>query len=820
MSSHLDDNVIPASRQREAPRKGMTWIGKGMKRIEDPRILTGKGRYVDDVSVQNMAHAAMVHSPHAHARIVSIDISKALEIPGVIGVFVGEDIARLTDPCPSFASPPVPQLCMAVGKVRHVGEVVAAVVADDRYIAEDAAELVDVTYDILPANVDMEEALAATGDALIHAESFDSNCPLDQSFAFGPVDEDFARASHIVRRRLRWPRSSAQAMETCGCIADFDQTANSYTIHCNTNFYNFIPWVLAGSLKVAPTQLKLLPVAIGGSFGSKVFTHKIIILTCALARAVGQPVKYIEDRLAHFLNSDSHGSDRLYDAELAFDDAGKMLSLRFHVLDDYGAYLQFGVGTHGNAMAQVTGAYRIPSFGMRVQAVLTNKCQQGPYRGFGSEVTNWVIERLVDAAAEELKIDRVELRLRNMIQPDEFPYMLPTGNIYDSGNFQAVLAEAKRLIDWDSWESKIATMRAQGKYVGMGITTCMERSVYSPTEWWSLNKIETPGFTLSSTPEGVSVRIDGSGKLFVQLNSPFIGNSPETVTTQILCEQFDVQPGDIQIAYSDSQSGFNGIGPQGSRFTAMIAGALVSASIKLKARLMTFAAHHLQRKADDLELKDGHIVSKENPAAKVSIGEIALLANFFRLNFPDHPDYDSGLEVTAVYDHPLATLPHPERKHLGIFYPIVGHVCHIAVVEVDVDTGQTHILDYAAVHDNGTIVNPLTLAGQVLGGTCNGIGSTFYEEFIHDSAGQFVNPNFAEYGIPTANEMPANIKIGHVETPSPFTEYGVKGGGEGGRLAAPSALSSAVDDALKPFGVFVDRLPLPPARLYQIIHGA
>jgi CO/xanthine dehydrogenase Mo-binding subunit len=819
MTSHLDDNIIPQSRQREIPRAGLNWIGKGMKRLEDPRILTGKGKYIDDISLQNMAHAAMVHSPYAHARILSIDTSKALALPGVIGIFTGEDIAKYVDACPSFASPAVPQLCVAVGKVRHIGEVVCAIVADDRYIAEDAAELVEVEYEILPVNVDMEEALKATGDALIHPEAFDSNCPVDQKFSFGPVEEDFARATHIIKRRLRWPRSSAQAIETCGCISEFDENAGSYSVYSNTNFYSFIPWVLAGSLKVSPTQLKMMPVAIGGSFGSKVFTHKIIILTCALARATGQPVKYIEDRLAHFLNSDSHGSDRLYDAELALDDYGKMLSLRFTVLDDYGAYLQFGVGTHGNAMAQVTGAYTIGSFGMHVKAVLTNKCQQGPYRGFGSEVTNWVIERLTDAAAQELGYDPVDLRLRNMIQPDQFPYMLPTGNIYDSGNFQAVLAEAKKLIDWDEWATKLPELRARGKYVGIGVATCMERSVYSPTEWWSLNKLETPGFTLSSTPEGILVRIDGSGKFFIQLNSPFIGNSPETVVAQVMCEQFDIQPGDVMISYADSQSGFNGVGPQGSRFTAMVTGACVSASIKLKEKLFRYAAHHLQRTQDDLELRGGMIVSKENPTASVSIGEIALMASFFRLNFPDDPAYDSGLEVTAVYDHPVSTLPHPERKHLGIFYPIVGHVCHIAVVEVDVETGKVTILDYSAVHDNGTIVNPLTLAGQVLGGTMNGIGSTLYEEFIHDESGQFVNPNFAEYGMPTAHEMPGNIKIGHIETPSPFTEYGVKGGGEGGRLAAPSALTSAIEDALKPFGVYIDQLPLPPAKIYKLIHG-
>ncbi|MEO1159378.1 MAG: molybdopterin cofactor-binding domain-containing protein, partial [Pseudomonadota bacterium] len=554
--------------------------------------------------------------------------------------------------------------------------------------------------------------------------------------------------------------------------------------------------------------------------GSKVFTHKIIILTGGLSRLAGVPVKYIEDRLEHFTNSDSHGSDRLYDAELAVTKEGTFKSLRFTVLDDYGAYLQFGVGTHGNAMAQVTGPYQIGSFGMRVIAVLTNKTQQGPYRGFGSEVTNWVMERMVDAAAEELDRDPLDLREQNMIQPDQFPYMIPTGNIYDSGNFQAVLAQAKEMFCLDDWREKASRLRAEGRCVGIGVATCMERSVYGPTEWWSLNNRETPGFTLTSTPEGITARFDPSGKLFITLNSPMVGNSPETVVTQILAERLTVAPGDIVINYSDSQSGFNGVGPQGSRFTAMIAGACVSASIKLEERLKRFAAHMLQRRPEDLELRGGMVAVQGSKDQEKSFAEIALTSSFFRLSFPDGEEFDSGLETTAVYDHPLSTDPDEDRKHLGIFYPIVGHICHIVAVEVDAGTGQVEMLDYAAVHDNGTIVNPRTLAGQVWGGTANGIGTTLSEQFCYDSAGQFTNPNFAEFAMPTANEMPRNFKLGHVETPSPYTEYGIKGGGEGGRLGAPSALTSAIEDALSGYGVRISELPVTPPILRGLIREA
>ncbi|MFK7944816.1 MAG: xanthine dehydrogenase family protein molybdopterin-binding subunit, partial [Paracoccaceae bacterium] len=716
--------------------------------------------------------------------------------------------------------PPVPQHAMSIGKVRHVGEVVAAVVAEDRYIAEDAAELVEVEWEVLPANVDIEAALEATGDAVLHPDDRESNRALDESFNFGPVDEHFEQADHIVKRRLRWNRSSAQAIETCGVVSHFDPFKGGYTIHANSNFYNFIPFVIGGSLRVSPGELRIVPVLAGGSFGSKVFTHKIIILTAGLSRLAGVPVKYIEDRLEHFTNSDSHGSDRLYDAELAVDNDGTFKSMRFTVLDDYGAYLQFGVGTHGNAMAQVTGPYRIESFGMRVIAVLTNKCQQGPYRGFGSEVTNWVMERMVDAAADELGLHPVKLREQNMIQPDAFPYMIPTGNIYDSGNFQKVLADAKGMFDYDGWCQKAEAMRAEGRCVGVGLATCMERSVYGPTEWWSLNNQETPGFTLTSTPEGITARLDPSGKLFVTLNSPMVGNSPETVVTQILAERLTVAPEDIVINYSDSQTGFNGVGPQGSRFTAMIAGACVSASIKLEERLKRFGAHMLQRRPEDVELRGGTVAVKGLKDQEKSFSEIALTSSFFRLSFPDGEEFDSGIETTAVYDHPLSTDPAEDRSHLGIFYPIVGHICHIVAVEVDPGTGNVEMLDYAAVHDNGTIVNPRTLAGQVWGGTANGIGTTLTEQFHYDADGQFTNPNFAEFAMPTANEMPRNFKLGHVETPSPYTEYGIKGGGEGGRLGAPSALTSAIEAALSGYGVKIATLPVTPPVLRGLIREA
>ena len=508
MSTTVKSAPIPPSRQREKPGQPLKWIGKNIKRVEDPRLLTGQGRYIDDIDLPNMLHAAVLRSTRAHARIKSIDVSAAAALKSVVKVLTGADVARATGPLPCFSNPTVEQRCVAVGRVRHVGEAVAVVVAESRYVAEDALDLIAVEYEDLPVMSDPEEAVKATGDGVLHPERGPTNVAMQRRFTFGPVEADFAGAARIVRRRLRWPRSGAQPLETVGAVAEYESGAGKFTVHMNSSMYNYVGWTMALSLGVPAHKINLVPVIAGGSFGSKLFTHKVCVLAASLARICGRPVKYIEDRIDNFTSCDNHGSDRIYDTELALDADNRMIGLRCKVLDDYGAYFQFGVGHHGNALSQIVGPYRIRSVDLDVTAVLTNKCQQGAYRGFGSEVSNFVIERMVDAAVDELGLDPVEFRRRNFIRPEDFPYKIPTGNLYDSGNYGAVLDEALRLLDYDGWRRKQAEYRKQGRYVGIGIATCQERSVFSATEFWMLN--EEAGFALTSSPEGVSVKIDAA----------------------------------------------------------------------------------------------------------------------------------------------------------------------------------------------------------------------------------------------------------------------------------------------------------------------
>ena len=807
----------PRGRQHERPDQRLKVIGTRMLRKEDPRFLIGRGRFVDDISLPNMAHAAVLRSPHAHARIRAIDKSAALALPGVVAVITGEDAAKETGPLPCFANPPVEQRCIAVGKVRHVGEPVALVVADTRYLAEDAIGLIKVDYDVLPAVSDMLDAIDLRGDAVLHPERGPDNVAEHRNYTFGPVEEAFAGAARVVKRRLRWARSGGQPIETAGAVANFDEGTGKFTIHVNGSMYNYIGFTIAAALKVASHQVNLVPVDAGGSFGSKLFLHKVPVLAALGARASGRPVKYIEDRIDNIAACDNHGSDRIYDAELAIDADQHMTALRYRVVDDYGAYFQYGLGTHGNGFSQTVGPYKIRAIGAEIYAVFTNKCQQGACRGFGSEVTNFMIERMVDAAVDELGLDPIAFRRANFIRPEEFPYQIPTGNLYDSGNYPGALDMALQMLDYDGWREKQQLARTQGRYVGIGVASCQEKGVFSATEFWMLNR--NPGFALTSSPESASVKIDPTGKAVISLHAPCWGNSPETVATMVLAEQLSMDPADISVTYSDSDHGLPGTGPGGSRYTVMVTGAVAGAAAIIKEKMKRVAGHMLEASPYDLEFRNGKIGVAGASGLEASISEVAMQAHFFRLSLPDDPGLTSGLDASYTYDHPLATLPKSDSD-FGIFYPIMGHMCHMPVVEVDVKTGQVSFLDYVAVHDCGTMINPMTVDGHVRGGTAQGIGTALLERFHYDADGQLLTTSFQDYAMPRVAEMPPSIRIGHLVTPSPYTEYGVKGAGEGGRMVAPPALAAAIEDALRPLGVRIDSLPVTPARLRALIREA
>jgi CO/xanthine dehydrogenase Mo-binding subunit len=600
-------------------------------------------------------------------------------------------------------------------------------------------------------------------------------------------------------------------MDTNGAIADYDRGTGVLTIYGNSMNFTYFLWLYAVTLKIPASKLRLVPVAAGGSFGSKFFMHKVPIFTSFLAMTAGCPVKYVEDRVTHITNNDHCGSDRHYDASLAFDDDGTFQAVRISCTDDYGAYLQFGTGTHGNALSQIVGPYRIQHVEYSLAAILTNKNQQGAYRGFGAEVSNWVIERLVDLAAQDLGVDRVEIRRRNLIEPDQFPYRTPTGNIYDSGNYQGVLEKVLAAVDYDHWVAERERARAEGRHVGIGVVASNERSVFSSTEFWFW--FDKPEFTPTSSPESASLQIDPTGNIVVTLHSQSLwGNSPETVVSQVVAEEFDVDPASITVTYADSQHALPGTGPGGSRYTVMVSGAVAGAAAELKDKIKRLVAHKLEVADDDLEFRDGAVGVRGVPDRQLTLAEIALSAYLFRLDLP--ADMESGLASQSTYDHPLTTLPNADRSDLGIFYPFVGHAWHIAVIEVDPETGTFEFLRYAAVHDAGTIVNPKTLNGQIIGGTVQGLGTALLEEYKYDDQGRLLNENFENYHLPSSMDVPV-MTVDHQETPSPYTPYGIKGAGEGGRMLSPAIMSAAIEDALSPYGVRVTSLPITAEQIVE-----
>jgi CO/xanthine dehydrogenase Mo-binding subunit len=798
-------------------RTDRKWIGKSIKRVEDPKLLRGLGKYVDDLTFPGMLHAVVLRSPHPHARIVSINAEAARNAPGVVAVLTGPEAAELFGSLPDSGPSPDKHVWRAIAadKVRYVGESVAVVAAESRYLAEDARDLIEVEYELLQPIVDPLKAAFDTSN-LVH-DALGTNIAYERKFVFGDVEKDFAEADIIIRDTFRWRRQAANPLDTSAAIGVYDPGTGEMNIHANSVSMTWVAFAAAAALGIASNKFNIQPYLAGGSFGAKQFCWRTILTAGMMSKLTGRPVKYVEDRNDHTFNGDHHGSDRYYEvAELGVMRDGTFRGYRINTVDDYGAYIQFGVASHGNALAQVTGPYTISSVEYQVRAVLTNKTQQGAYRGFGTDAGNWVLERLVDKAANVLNMDPAAIRRMNFIQPDQFPYFIPSGNMYDSGNYDPILDQALERFGYEAWREKQAKMRAEGHHVGIGLVTCNERSVYGATEFWFW--FDEPAVETTSTPEGVNLSVDPAGNVTVTLYSkPFEGNSPDTMASMFVAEEFGVDPYSVSVQHAGTKGSLPSAGPGGSRLTVMLSGAVSGASKKLKDKLRLIAAKDIEVSPDDLEWIDGGYQVRGDSSARRTLAELAGLAYFFKASLPE--GMESGLDASFVYDHPYLTMPKKDRSDLGVFYPCVGHACHIVAVEVDVETGQVTILDYAAVHDSGTLVNPRSYDGQILGGTAQGIATALAEEFAFDDGGNPITTTFWDYLMPTAMDVP-EMNIGHQETPSPITVNGVKGGGEAGRLMAPGALSAAIDDALRDYGVRVRELPATPERIIALIDEA
>ncbi len=767
------------------------WFGERVRRNEDPRLLAGKGTYVDDIQPPHLLYAAFVRSPHAHARILRIETARATALDGVVAVLTADDLPeRIRGPLPRLIPHPTlihhkTQVALARDFVHHVGEPIAMVVAESRYVAEDGMDLVEVEFEPLPAVVDLEEA-ARPGSPTVH-EDLDTNVAAQYTQRVGNVEDAFARAPHIFRERFVMDRGSSSPIETRGVVAVWDGRARQLTVWDSTQAPIRIRNFLSQLLNLPQNSVRVIAPDIGGGFGPKImmcYPEEILIPHAAMV--LGRPVKWIEDRREHFVAT-NHEREQIFDAQIAVDDEGRILGVRVVFLHDAGAYIAYGLIVPIVSSTTLPGPYKIANYHAEFRAVFTNKTQVSPYRGAGRPHGVFVMERLMDRVARELGIDRAEVRRRNFIQPHEFPYDLGglifqdnARLIYDSGNYPAVLAKVLEMIDYDGWPARQAAARRQGRTLGLGLAFYVEGTGIGPYE-------------------GCRVTVEPSGKVLAATSVGTQGQGHFTIFAQIVADALGVDVRDVAITTGDSGAFGWGTGTFASRGAVVAGNAVALAARAVREKTLTVAATLLEARPDDLELAGGRVFVRGAPARSVALGEVAVAANPLRGTIP--PEWEGpGLEASRYFAPPRGSF---------------ASGCHTAIIEIDRGTGALRIDRYVVVHDCGKIINPMILEGQIRGGVAQGIGGAFYEKLVYDENGQLLTQTFMDYLLPTLAEVP-QIEIGHVETPSPLNPLGVKGAGEAGVIPVPAVFASAIDDAL---GTRITEMPLSHARLLELLHG-
>jgi CO/xanthine dehydrogenase Mo-binding subunit len=780
----------------------MKWVGKPLPRREETRLVQGKGLFVDDNKIEGMLHLKLVRSPYAHAKIGRLHISAAEALPGVAGLLTGAEVASLIKPFPEIgpeAGQKIVDYPMAVGKARYQGEPVAAVVAASPMLAEDAAELVEVEYEPLAAVMDAE---AAIQDQTILHESAGTNRNWHGQFEYGHVDRALAQAAHLVHiDRLHFHRFSSTPLENNAVIAEWNLKEERIKFWTNNSFPAFAAQFLAPALGVRIDQMHMQSFDIGGGFGIKITNYPYMAI-CALAsrKLGGRPVKWTETRSEHMLAS-AHGNERTFlDTRVALDSRGVITAIESRHLDDCGAYPRYEpLGCI--IWAQVLpGAYRLRNMRIDFSQAVTNKCPVGPNRGYSRMQHLWFLERVLDICGHQLGIAGDVMRLRNYIQPGEFPYTTPNGCVYDSGNYPQMLKVAKKLIGWDRWKAQQKKARGQGRMLGLGIGTTLD----SGTNNFGQARIINPYAPYSGQSKAANVKVDMDGAVVVFLGSVPQGQGHETTAAQVVAEVLNIPPELVNVrpGFDSDLNVYTGhTGTYASQFAVTGLSAIHGAAEKLKAQLRRLAAFKLQAPEKDLECGVGSQGPEVRvPGTKHSIS-YAALANLVYVNNAELPQ--SFEEVTLncrhVYKAPF-TVPDLKRKYGNLTLTYAAQL-HIAVMEVLPETFQPKILAYAAVDDCGRTINPLIVEGQVHGATAHGIGAALMENCRYDKDGDMLASTFSDYTPVTALNMP-ELLYGHIETPSPFSYNGAKGMGEGG--AAPlHTICAALQDALYPRGVII-----------------
>ena len=770
-------------------------IGVRMKRAEDPRLLTGQALFVDDVNIPNMLHAAFLRSDYAHAYLRSVDVSKARAHPGVVAVFTAEDMGEDWQPGPPLVSPPSTvkgvtfhsrtQVPLAKGKVRHVGETIAVVIAESRYIAEDAVEDIVVDLDPLEVVSNIETALDP-GAPLVH-DDLSSNLAAHMIQSKGDYQAAKATADVVISRKIEIDRGAAAAMENRGIVADWDSKSQYLTVWDTTQAPIPIRNGLAARLGLSESQVRVIAPFIGGGFGPKMMMHypeEMLIPWVSIQ--LGRAIKWIEDRRENFYAT-TQERRQVHEAEMLLTREGKILGISHTFLHDSGAYDPYGLTIPLNTESHVMGAYAVPNYFGELTVVFTNKILTTPVRGAGRPQGIFIVERLLDLAAKELDMDPVEIRKLNFIPPDDFPYERQIIDqafsplIFDSGNYQPVIEEAAGMIGFDQFvKEEQPRLRAEGKHVGIGIVPFVETTGVGPYE-------------------GARITIEPSGKINVATGVGTQGQGHFTAFAQVVAEQLGVDIKDVNLVTGDTAQFHWGTGTFASRGAVVAANAIHASALIVREKVLKLASKLLEAPEEELELEDGYVRVADIPRLSISLGDLATEAN--PLRGAVEPGTEPGLEATAYF---------------GPKYGATAFGVHAMIIEVDPETMMVEIKRYVVVEDCGTVINPLILEGQIHGGVAMGIGNAFYEQLIYDENAQLLNASLADYLIPTASEIP-RIEIGHFETRSPLNPLGTKGVGEAGTIPVPALFAQAIENAFPDHDLEILEMPLSPNRLFELL---
>ena len=774
-------------------------VGARVKRTEDPRLLSGTGAFADDRHAPRALHVAFRRSEHSHAQIKAIDCAAARKSAGVVAVFTAEDLAATVAPLLATSRMKgyhaTPILPLARGKVRYVGEPLVGIVAQSRYLAEDALEMIGIEFERLPVVIDPLEAVKDDAPRL-HEEA-GGNVIVSREFKRGDVDAALAGAPVRVKGRFRMHRKTAVAIEPRAYLAEYDAGRRTVTLHSATQVPGIVRDALATALDISGNDIRVVAADVGGGFGGKGSLYPEEIFVCAAARLLGRSVKWTGDRMEDLMST-SQAFDEVVDAELGLDAEGRTLALKADVVGDVGAYSIYPWTAALEPVQVVSflpGPYHIEHYRGSVRGVVTSKAPTGPYRGVGRPISTFVMERLIDMAAAKLGIDPKEMRLRNLIDAKEFPYKVASGIVWDKSGFKECLDAASRAVGYDVLREKQNEARAAGRWFGIGIASYAELTGIG-------SRISVaPGMPINTGTETAIIRVDSTGAVTAAFGVASHGQGLETTLAQIIAEHLGVRIEDIRIVQGDSAAVAGGTGTYASRSLVLAGGAATLAAQAVREKVFNAASHLLEASPNDLTAENG-TVSVAGTDRSLTFREVA----------------------RAVYSE-MGRLPVEAREELAAtktYDPVFGttsSACHIATVEIDPQTFEVRVEHFVVAEDCGRLVNPLIVDGQVHGGVAQGIGAALYEEVIYDDQGQIHTASLVDYPVPSACEIPS-MKVVHLEMESPTTLGGYRGMGEGGTIGAPAAVANAIADALAPLGIDINELPVTPERLFRLIVAA